>query len=51
MAKRIVNKAERNAERYSAKEVGYKLYADSRAGRKSPRTLALASSKVLAQTL
>lgn len=31
MAKRIVNKAERNAERYSAKEVGYKLYADSKA--------------------
>lgn len=29
MAKRIVNKAERNAERYDAKETGYKLYADS----------------------
>ena len=29
MAKRIVNKAERNAERYNAKETGYKLYADS----------------------
>lgn len=29
MAKRIVNRAERNAERYDAKETGYKLYADS----------------------
>lgn len=29
MAKRIVSKAERNAERYDAKEIGYKLYADS----------------------
>lgn len=29
MAKRIVNKAERNAERYDAKETGYTLYADS----------------------
>ena len=26
MAKRIVNKAERNAERYDAKETGYQLY-------------------------
>ena len=30
MTKRIVNKAERNAERYDAKEVGYQLYEDSR---------------------
>ncbi len=30
MAKRIVNKAERNAERYDAKETGYRLFEDSR---------------------
>ena len=41
MAKRIVNKAERNAERYSAKEVGYRLYADSRAGGKFERLMPL----------
>lgn len=29
MTKRIVNKAERNAERYNAKEIGYQLYEDS----------------------
>ena len=29
MAKRIVNKAERNAERYDAKETGYRLFEDS----------------------
>lgn len=29
MAKRIVNKAERNAERYDAKEMGYQIYEDS----------------------
>lgn len=29
MTKRIVNKAERNAERYDAKEMGYQLYEDS----------------------
>lgn len=29
MAKRIVNKAERNAERYDAKETGYQLYEGS----------------------
>ena len=28
MAKRIVNKAERNAERYDAKETGYRLFED-----------------------
>lgn len=33
MAKRIVNKAERNAERYDAKETGYKLYEDSQNGK------------------
>ncbi len=29
MAKRTVNRAERNAERYDAKETGYRLYAES----------------------
>ena len=29
MAKRIVNKAERNAERYNAKETGCRLFEDS----------------------
>jgi hypothetical protein len=33
MAKRIVNKAERNAERYDAKEVGYQLFEDSQNGK------------------
>lgn len=33
MAKRIVNKAERNAERYDAKEMGYQLYEDSLNGK------------------
>lgn len=33
MAKRIVNKAERNAERYDAKEMGYHLYEDSQNGK------------------
>lgn len=33
MAKRIVNKAERNAERYDAKEIGYQLYEDSLKGK------------------
>ena len=32
MAKRIVSKAERNAERYDAKEIGYKLYEESQKG-------------------
>ena len=41
MAKRIVNKAERNAERYSAKEVGYKLYADSKADKVFDRLMPL----------
>ncbi len=41
MAKRIVNKAERNAERYSAKEVGYKLYADSKADKIFDRLMPL----------
>ena len=33
MAKRIVNKAERNAERYDAKETGYRLFEDSQNGK------------------
>ncbi len=33
MAKRIVNKAERNSERYDAKEMGYQLYEDSQNGK------------------
>ena len=37
MAKRIVNKAERNAERYDAKETGYQLYEDSLKGNKFDR--------------
>ena len=41
MTKRIVNKAERNAERYSAKEVGYKLYADSKADKTFDRLMPL----------
>lgn len=37
MAKRIVNKAERNAERYDAKETGYQLYEGSLKGNKFDR--------------
>ena len=33
MAKRIVSKAERNAERYDAKETGYRLYEESQMGK------------------
>ena len=33
MANRIVNKAERNAERYDSKEMGYQLYEDSLNGK------------------
>ena len=33
MARRIVNRAERNAERYDAKEMGYQLYEDSLKGK------------------
>ena len=39
MAKRIVNKAERNAERYDAKEIGYKLYEESQNGRTFDRLM------------
>lgn len=39
MTKRIVNKAERNAERYDAKEVGYQLYKDSAGGKTFDRLM------------
>ena len=39
MAKRIVNKAERNAERYDAKETGYQLYEDSLNGKTFDRLI------------
>lgn len=39
MAKRIVNKAERNAERYDAKEIGYQLYEDSLKGKRFDRLM------------
>lgn len=45
MAKRIVNKAERNAERYDAKETGYKLYADSLEGKTFDRLMPLVVSE------
>ena len=41
MAKRIVNKAERNAERYDAKETGYQLYEDSQNGKAFERLMLL----------
>lgn len=45
MAKRIVNKAERNAERYNAKETGYKLYEDSQKGKAFDRLMPLIVSE------
>ena len=45
MAKRIVNKAERNAERYDAKETGYQLYEDSLKGNKFDRLMPLIVSE------
>ena len=45
MAKRIVNKAERNAERYEAKETGYKLYEDSLEGKTFDRLMPLIISE------
>ena len=41
MAKRIVNKAERNAERYDAKETGYRLFEDSQNGKTFDRLIPL----------
>ena len=45
MAKRIVNKAERNAERYDAKETGYQLYEGSLKGNKFDRLMPLIVSE------
>ena len=45
MAKRIVNKAERNAERYDAKETGYQLYEDSLKGKAFERLMPLIVSE------
>lgn len=45
MTKRIVNKAERNAERYDAKETGYKLYSDSQDGKIFDRLMPLVLSE------
>lgn len=45
MAKRIVNKAERNAERYDAKETGYQLYEGSLKGNKFDRLMPLTVSE------
>lgn len=44
MAKRIVNKAERNAERYDAKETGYRLFEDSQNGKTFDRLAQLISA-------
>lgn len=44
MTKRIVNKSERNAERYDAKETGYKLYSDSQSGKIFDRLMPLVLS-------
>lgn len=45
MAKRIVNKAERNAERYDAKETGYQLYEGSLEGKTFDRLMPLIISE------
>ena len=45
MAKQTVNKAERNAERYDAKETGYQLYEDSLKGNKFDRLMPLIVSE------
>ena len=45
MTKRIVNKAERNAERYDAKEVGYRLYKESAGGETFDRLMPLIVSE------
>ena len=46
MAKRIVNKAERNAERYDAKETGYRLFEDSQNGKTFDRLMPLILSLI-----
>ena len=45
MAKRIVNKAERNAERYDAKKTGYRLFEDSQNGKTFDRLMPLIVSE------
>lgn len=45
MTKRIVNKAERNAERYDAKEIGYQLYEESLNGKTFDRLMPLIVSE------
>ena len=45
MAKRIVNKAKRNAERYDAKETGYRLFEDSQNGKTFDRLMPLIVSE------
>ena len=45
MAKRIVNKAERNAERCDAKETGYRLFEDSQNGKTFDRLMPLIVSE------
>ena len=45
MAKRVVNKAERNAERYDAKEIGYHLYEDSQKGKVFDRLMPMIISE------
>lgn len=45
MAKRIVNKAERNAERYDAKETGHRLFEDSQNGKTFDRLMPLIVSE------
>ena len=46
MAKRIVNKAERNAERYDAKETGYRLFEDSQNGKTFDRLIDRKSTRL-----
>jgi len=45
MVKRIVNIGERNAERYDAKETGYRLYEDSLSGKTFGRLMPLIVSE------
>ncbi|URZ15465.1 group II intron reverse transcriptase/maturase [Clostridium felsineum] len=45
MTKRIVNRAERNAERYDAKEVAYRLYKNSLGNKKFDRLMPLILSE------
>ena len=51
MAKRIVNKAERNAERYDAKETGYQLYEDSLNGKTFDRLMPVSYTHLTLPTI